>query len=93
MTQSIWYQHEALDRIHSIQEMISVLLVDHPGIQEKKHQKLISKARSTLAQLYQSVGEWEAPCELCGEEEAYTTYSFCERHKQTLDIMKRDLQP
>lgn len=58
-----WWQHEGLDRTH----MLLVMLQEglgyednlHPSIWNKKCEKLLSKATSALAGLYQAIGEWQ----------------------------------
>lgn len=64
-----WYQHEGLDRTHMLLAMLQEALgyVDHdsdectthPSIWNKKCEKLLSKATTALADLYQTIGEWE----------------------------------
>ena len=64
-----WYQHEGLDRTHMLLAMLQEALgyVDeysdevttHPSIWNKKSKKLLSKATTALADLYQAIGEFE----------------------------------
>lgn len=82
---SIWYQHEGHDRVHTIQEMVDCLLEGHPSIHNKECEKLVSKVQETLSNLYQKIGEWEAPCDVCGEKETYSVHTFCSKCKHTID--------
>lgn len=66
-----WYQHEALDRTHTILYMLQELLgyCDkddefedinlHPGIWNERCKDSLSTATQALAELYQAIGEWE----------------------------------
>lgn len=68
---SVWYQHEALDRTHMLLVMLQESLgfhdsdgdfedVDiHPGVWNQECKELLSKVSCTLAELYQKIGEWE----------------------------------
>lgn len=68
---SIWYQHEGLDRAH----MLLVMLESsfgfynqdfscddkplHPSIWNDRCKKHLSEATEAIADLYQAIGEWE----------------------------------
>ena len=66
-----WWQHEGLDRTHMLLLMLEQGLgfydpycefADkpvHPSIWNSRCEKLLSKATSALAELYQAIGEWE----------------------------------
>lgn len=68
-----WFQHEGCDRTHTILRMIGELLGDyyssdsyeenkdsiHPSIWNEECGQLLEKATSSLAELYQKIGEWE----------------------------------
>lgn len=68
---SIWYQHEGLDRTHTLLVMLDELLgyadsdgfTDedkvHPSIWNERCKKRLSDATCALADLYQAIGEWE----------------------------------
>ena len=68
---SIWYQHEGLDRTHTMLVMLQELLgyTDseypseddkvHPAIWNDRCKKHLSEATVALAGLYQAIGEWE----------------------------------
>jgi len=70
-----WFQHEGLDRTHTILVMLEQLLghpseppVDdvwavHPAIWNKECERLLRKAADNLAELYQKIGEWEEESE------------------------------
>jgi len=66
-----WFQHEGLDRTHTILVMLEELLghpaeppVDdvwavHPAIWNDECELLLRKVTDNLAELYQKIGEWE----------------------------------
>lgn len=64
-----YFMLEGLDRTHMLLAMLQEALgyVDedsdevttHPSIWNKKSKKLLSKATTALADLYQVIGEWE----------------------------------
>ena len=65
---SVWYQHEGLDRTHTILTMMQELLgyCDseddirvHPSIWNDRCKRNLSVATEALADLYQAIGEWE----------------------------------
>lgn len=64
-----WFQHEGLDRTHTILVMLDQLLGYpdpenpedhlHPSIWNKECENLLREATRNLAELYQKIGEWE----------------------------------
>lgn len=85
---SIWYQHEGHDRVHTVMEMLDCLLENHPSLYNEECHKLLCKAQKALFSLYQKIGEWEAPCDVCGEKESYSVHTFCSKCKHIVDDVK-----
>lgn len=65
-----WFQHEGLDRTHTILVMLDQLLGYgddsedtkhhlHPSIWNKECENLLREATRNLAELYQKIGEWK----------------------------------
>lgn len=78
---SIWYQHEGLDRTHMLLCMIEQAFgyydteatfdenENHPAIWNQECGELVSEATRALTDLYQKIGEWEPEEEFTDDKE------------------------
>lgn len=55
---SVWYQHEGLDRVSMIQNQLEDNVSGMPFMDEEC-EKILRKAQKHLSKLYQKIGEWE----------------------------------
>lgn len=78
---SVWYQHEGLDRAHMLLCILEQAFgyydteatfdenENHPAVWNQECGELVSKATRALADLYQKIGEWEPEEESTDDKE------------------------